>query len=297
MFENALKKTRSGLRSRLAGFWSGSQIAEDQWEELEDILIQADLGLAVAASVVDRLKSATLRDEKELNAALRNVLLSLLLEPAEPNLSGRPLSVILVIGANGTGKTTTIAKLAYRLSTLHQRRVLLAAADTFRAAAVEQLQIWGERVAAPVVHLPAGSDPAAVVHEAGVRAVEGQFDLLIIDTAGRLHHNADLMSQLQKIRKVATRIAPDAPHETWLVLDGTTGQNAIQQAKQFREMLQISGVIVSKLDSSARGGVIVSVCHDLALPIPYIGMGEQLPDLLPFSPTAFVDGLVSDTKW
>lgn len=296
MFENVLKKTRSGLRDRLAGFWSGSKITNDQWEDLEDILIQADLGIPVATLVVDRLKSTTIRDENELNVELRQVLLSLLQEPTAPNLSGRPLSVILVIGANGTGKTTSIAKLAHRFVAMHRRRVLLAAADTFRAAASDQLQVWGERIGIPVIHLPAGTDPAAVVYEAGSQAIEGEYDLLIIDTAGRLHHNANLMSQLQKIRQVAARIAPDAPHETWLVLDGTTGQNAIQQVKQFREMLQISGVIVSKLDSSARGGVIFSVCHDLVLPIPYIGVGEQLQDLLPFSPTAFVDGLISETK-
>lgn len=295
MFDRALGKTRRNLLGRLAGFWSGSKITEQQWEELEDSLIQADLGVAVASSIVEELRTGKIHDETTLNVELRMILLSLLHEPTMPNLSGRPLSVILIIGVNGSGKTTTIAKLAHRFVKMHNRKVLLVAADTFRAAAIEQLQIWGERVGVPVIAKQTGTDPAAVVYEAGERASRGDYDLLIIDTAGRLHNNANLMSQLQKVKKISARIANDAPHETWLVLDGTTGQNAIQQAKQFRDSLQISGVIVSKLDSSSRGGMIFSICQDLNLSIPYIGVGEQIQDLIPFSPNAFVDNLITNS--
>ena len=200
---------------------------------------------------------------------------------------------MLIVGVNGSGKTTTIGKLAHRFVNLQRRRVLLAAADTFRAAAIEQLQLWGERVGAPVIAQQPGADPAAVVFDAGDAARAGNYDLLLIDTAGRLHTNANLMAQLAKLRQVTKRIAPDAPHETWLVLDGTTGQNAIQQARQFQEQLAVSGVIVSKLDSSAKGGVVFSVCEDLQLPVHYVGLGERLEDLALFSPGAFVDSLIA----
>ena len=294
MFESALGKTRRNFWGRLAGFWSSSTITEVQWEELEDSLLQADLGFTVASSIVDALKTESIQDASALNVELRRILLSLLQEPTAPNLSGRPLSVILIIGVNGSGKTTTIAKLAHRFVKMHQRKVLLAAADTFRAAAIEQLQIWGDRIGVSVVAMHAGADPAAVVYEAGGIANSGDYDLLIIDTAGRLHNNVNLMSQLQKVKQITARVASDAPHETWLVLDGTTGQNAIQQAKQFRESLQISGVIVSKLDSSSRGGMIFSINQELNLPIPYIGVGEQIQDLIPFSASAFVDSLMTN---
>ena len=293
MYESALEKTRRSLLGRLAGLWSSAQLTEEQWEELETTLIQADVGLAVATSVIEKLRTSRIRDEAAAREALREALLSLLREPAPPNLSGRQLSVVLIVGVNGSGKTTTIGKLAHRFVNLQQRRVLLAAADTFRAAAIEQLQLWGERVGAPVIAQQPGADPAAVVFDAGDAARAGNYDLLLIDTAGRLHTNANLMAQLAKLRQVTKRIAPDAPHETWLVLDGTTGQNAIQQARQFQEQLAVSGVIVSKLDSSAKGGVVFSVCEDLQLPVHYVGLGERLEDLALFSPGAFVDSLIA----
>ena len=293
MYESALGKTRRSLLGRLAGLWSSAQLTEEQWEELETTLIQADVGLAVATSVIEKLRASRIRDEVAAREALREALLSLLREPAPPNLSGRQLSVVLIVGVNGSGKTTTIGKLAHRFVNLQRRRVLLAAADTFRAAAIEQLQLWGERVGAPVIAQQPGADPAAVVFDAGDAARAGNYDLLLIDTAGRLHTNANLMAQLAKLRQVTKRIAPDAPHETWLVLDGTTGQNAIQQARQFQEQLAVSGVIVSKLDSSAKGGVVFSVCEDLQLPVHYVGLGERLEDLALFSPGAFVDSLIA----
>ncbi len=293
MYKSALGKTRRSLLGRLAGLWSSAQLTEEQWEELEAILIQADVGLAVTTSIIEKMRASRIRDEAAAREALREALLSLLREPAPPNLSGRPLSVVLIVGVNGSGKTTTIGKLAYRFGNLQRRRVLLAAADTFRAAAIEQLQLWGERVGAPVIAQQPGADPAAVVFDAGDAARAGNYDLLLIDTAGRLHTNANLMAQLAKLRQVTTRIAPGAPHETWLVLDGTTGQNAIQQARQFQEQLAVSGVIVSKLDSSAKGGMIFSVCEDLRLPVHYVGLGERLEDLALFSPGVFVDSLIA----
>ncbi len=293
MYKSALGKTRRSLLGRLAGLWSSAQLTEEQWEELEATLIQADVGLAVATSIIEKMRASRIRDEAAAREALREALLSLLREPAPPNLSGRPLSVVLIVGVNGSGKTTTIGKLAHRFGNLQRRRVLLAAADTFRAAAIEQLQLWGERVGAPVIAQQPGADPAAVVFDAGDAARAGNYDLLLIDTAGRLHTNANLMAQLAKLREVTTRIAPGAPHETWLVLDGTTGQNAIQQARQFQEQLAVSGVIVSKLDSSAKGGMIFSVCEDLRLPVHYVGLGERLEDLALFSPGVFVDSLIA----
>ncbi len=293
MYKSALGKTRRSLLGRLAGLWSSAQLTEEQWEELEAILIQADVGLAVTTSIIEKMRASRIRDEAAAREALREALLSLLREPAPPNLSGRPLSVVLIVGVNGSGKTTTIGKLAHRFGNLQRRRVLLAAADTFRAAAIEQLQLWGERVGAPVIAQQPGADPAAVVFDAGDAARAGNYDLLLIDTAGRLHTNANLMAQLAKLREVTTRIAPGAPHETWLVLDGTTGQNAIQQARQFQEQLAVSGVIVSKLDSSAKGGMIFSVCEDLRLPVHYVGLGERLEDLALFSPGSFVDSLIA----
>ena len=293
MYKSALGKTRRSLLGRLAGLWSSAQLTEEQWEELEATLIQADVGLAVATSIIEKMRASRIRDEAAAREALREALLSLLREPAPPNLSGRPLSVVLIVGVNGSGKTTTIGKLAHRFGNLQRRRVLLAAADTFRAAAIKQLQLWGERVGAPVIAQQPGADPAAVVFDAGDAARAGNYDLLLIDTAGRLHTNANLMAQLEKLRQVTTRIAPGAPHETWLILDGTTGQNAIQQARQFQEQLAVSGVIVSKLDSSAKGGMIFSVCEDLRLPVHYVGLGERLEDLALFSPGAFVDSLIA----
>ena len=293
MYKSALGKTRRSLLGRLAGLWSSAQLTEEQWEELEVTLIQADVGLAVATSIIEKMRASGIRDEAAAREALREALLSLLREPVPPNLSGRPLSVVLIVGVNGSGKTTTIGKLAHRFGNLQRRRVLLAAADTFRAAAIEQLQLWGERVGAPVIAQQPGADPAAVVFDAGDAARAGNYDLLLIDTAGRLHTNANLMAQLAKLREVTTRIVPGAPHETWLVLDGTTGQNAIQQARQFQEQLAVSGVIVSKLDSSAKGGMIFSVCEDLRLPVHYVGLGERLQDLALFSPGAFVDSLIA----
>lgn len=281
------------MLGRLGSFFASGRLTEEQWEELETTLIQADVGLRVATSLLDRLREARITDPAAARAALREALLSLLVEAPPPNLSGRPLSIVMLLGANGSGKTTTIGKLAHRFGRL-RRRVMLAAADTFRAAAIEQLQRWGEMVSAPVIAKQPGADPASVVYDAGDAARAGEYDLLLIDTAGRLHTNANLMAELAKLRQVTARLAPGAPHETWLVLDGSTGQNAIQQARQFQSQLAVSGVIVSKLDGSAKGGMLFSVCQDLQLPVYYVGLGEQPADLTHFEPGAFVDSLLGE---
>ena len=212
------------------------------------------------------------------------------------NVSGRPLSIILIVGVNGSGKTTTIGKLAYRLNTVNHRKVMIAAGDTFRAAAIEQLQKWGERVNVPVIANKPGSDAAAVVYDATVAAKARGSEILMVDTAGRLHTNYNLMEELAKIKAVSERVVPDAPHEVLLVLDGTTGQNALQQATKFREMVNVTGVIVTKLDSTAKGGMVFAINHDLGLPIHYIGLGEKVTDLVLFQPDYFVDSLFEEDE-
>jgi fused signal recognition particle receptor len=209
------------------------------------------------------------------------------------NISGRELSIILVVGVNGSGKTTSIAKLAHRLNRAG-RKVMLAAGDTFRAAAIEQLQVWGERVDVPVIANKPGSDPAAVVYDATAAAKARGYEILIIDTAGRLHTNYNLMNELAKIRSVSAQVVPDAPHEVLLVLDGTTGQNAMQQADKFKEMIEVTGCIVTKLDSSAKGGMVFSVFNDLQLPVHYIGLGEGINDMVLFNPEIFVKSLFDE---
>jgi fused signal recognition particle receptor len=209
------------------------------------------------------------------------------------NISGRPLSIILIVGVNGSGKTTSIAKLANRLDRAG-RKVMLAAGDTFRAAAIEQLQTWGDHVNVPVVANKPGSDPAAVVYDATEAARARGKDILIVDTAGRLHTNYNLMEELAKIRSVSKKVVPDAPHEVLLVLDGTTGQNALQQAKKFQEMVDVTGVIVTKLDSTAKGGMVFAIFNELKLPVHYLGLGEGLNDMVLFNPEYFVRSLFDE---
>ncbi len=209
------------------------------------------------------------------------------------NISGRELSIILVVGANGSGKTTSIAKLANRLKN-NGRKVMLAAGDTFRAAAIEQLQTWGDRVGVPVIANKPGSDPAAVVHDATAAAKARGYEILIIDTAGRLHTNFNLMEELAKIRAVSAKVVPGAPHEVLLVLDGTTGQNALQQAKKFKEMIDVTGVIVTKLDGTAKGGMVFAIFNELNLPVHYIGLGEGVNNLVFFTPDNFVKSLFDE---
>lgn len=293
VFGRGLARTRRSFFGRIAGLLAGGDVDEDTWDDIEALLIQADLGLTVTGEVLESLRADNWRDSEALQKALRATLTDMLAPPPPLDLSGRRLSVVLVVGVNGSGKTTSIAKLAHRLS-LAGRKVLLAAGDTFRAAAIEQLQIWGERVDVPVIAGQSGGDPAAVVFDAAKAARARGHDVLIIDTAGRLHTNANLMNELRRIRSVSAKVVPDAPHEVMLVLDGTTGQNALQQARRFQEMIEVNGVIVTKLDSSAKGGMIFAIHAELGLPVHYVGLGEGLHDLVPFAPDIFVGSLFDE---
>lgn len=293
VFGRGLARTRRSFFGRIAGLLAGSEIDEDTWDDVEALLIQADLGLSVTGKVLDALRRDHWRDSAALQAGLRATLADMLDAPPPMDLSGRRLSVVLVVGVNGSGKTTTIARLAHRLG-LAGRKVMLAAGDTFRAAAIEQLQTWGERVGAPVIAGRSGGDPAAVVFDATKAAQARDHDVLIIDTAGRLHTNSNLMNELRRIRSVSARVVPDAPHEVLLVLDGTTGQNALQQARKFQEMVDVNGVVVTKLDSSARGGMIFAIYEELGLPVHYLGLGEGVNDLVPFSPEIFISSLFDE---
>ncbi len=291
---DGLKRTRQSFFGRIAQAFGATDIDEDTWEDVEALLVQADVGVPTTMKLIDTMQSRVKREgivkQDRLLEALKEELRDLLLEPTPLNLSGRELSVILVAGVNGSGKTTSIGKLAYRMR-LNDRKVILAAGDTFRAAAIDQLKLWGERAEVPVIAGLPGSDPGAVVYDAINAARARKAEVLIVDTAGRLHSNFNLMAELVKIRDVLRKVIPDAPHETLLVLDGTTGQNALTQAKKFQEAIDISGVIVTKLDSTAKGGMLFAIQQELGLPVHYIGIGESLYDLVFFNPAAFVDSL------
>ncbi|MBI1259369.1 MAG: signal recognition particle-docking protein FtsY [Chloroflexi bacterium] len=296
-----MAKTRQSFFGRLGQMLSGSDaIDDDTWDDIEALLIQADLGVQTTQDVMkdlqERARKQNVKRIEQLKALLKEVLRDILSTPPTMNVSGRPLSIVLIVGVNGSGKTTTIGKLAYRFSTINHRKVLIAAGDTFRAAAIEQLQQWGERINVPVIANKPGSDAAAVVYDATVAAKARGSEILMVDTAGRLHTNYNLMEELAKIKQVSERVIPDAPHEVLLVLDGTTGQNALQQAIKFREMVNVTGVIVTKLDSTAKGGMVFAINHDLGLPIHYVGLGEKVTDLVLFQPDYFVDGLFEDDE-
>lgn len=294
IFNRGLAKTRKSFFGRIANMLGNSEIDSDTWDDIEAILIQADVGVETTGRIIKELKSRGITKNDVLQTQLRDVMASLLKTPPTLNISGRELSIMLVVGVNGSGKTTSIGKLAHRLHTINQRKVMLAAGDTFRAAAIDQLKMWGERVGVPVVSSKPGADPAALVFDATAAAKARGYDVLIIDTAGRLHTNFNLMEELAKIRAVSDKVVPGAPHEVMLVLDGTTGQNALQQAQKFKEMIDVTGVIVSKLDSSAKGGMVFSVFNDLNLPVHYVGLGEGINDLVLFNPEIFVKSLFDE---
>ena len=301
IFRSGMAKTRQSFFGRLGQMLTGSDaIDDDTWDDIEALLIQADLGIQTTQDVMkdlqERARKQNVKRIEQLKALLKEVLRDILTSPPTMNVSGRPLSIILIVGVNGSGKTTTIGKLAYRFSTVNHRKVLIAAGDTFRAAAIEQIQQWGERINVPVIANKPGSDAAAVVYDATVAAKARGSEILMVDTAGRLHTNYNLMEELAKIKQVSERVVPDAPHEVLLVLDGTTGQNALQQATKFREMVNVTGVIVTKLDSTAKGGMVFAINHDLGLPIHYVGLGEKVTDLVLFQPDYFVDGLFEEDE-
>jgi fused signal recognition particle receptor len=291
-----LSRTRQALGGRIDEIFSGrTRLDDDLLDELEEILITADLGVATTMEIIDQLRvmmsRRELTDPDRLKDFLGQALLDRLTLDRPPFLSTPDLpAVILMVGVNGVGKTTSIAKLAWGLQA-DGKRVLLAAADTFRAAAVEQLTIWAERAGAEIVKQPTGADPSAVAYDALEAAQARQVDVVIVDTAGRLHTQKNLMEELKKIRRVIDQKMPGAPHETLLVLDATTGQNALAQAKMFSEAVDVTGIILAKMDGTAKGGIAVAVSRELGLPLRFIGVGEQMDDLRPFDAPEFVKAL------
>jgi fused signal recognition particle receptor len=285
---DSLSKSRRALTQQLA-VAAFDPADEEAWERLEEALIAADVGVPATAEIVGRLEARG--GLTTLDEPLAEEIAALLGEPGSLDLSARP-TVVLVVGVNGTGKTTTIGKLAAKLAA-HDRSVLLAAADTFRAAAEEQLEIWAQRAGADFVGSPRGGDPAAVAYDAIEAASSRGRDVVIVDTAGRLHTQTNLMDELAKVRRVIAGRLEGAPHETLLVVDATTGQNGLQQARLFGEAAEITGVVLTKLDGSAKGGIAVAIAHELGLPVTLVGVGEGLDDLRPFDPTDFAHALVS----
>jgi fused signal recognition particle receptor len=285
---DSLGKTRRAMTDQLAA--AAFDPADDEsWERLEEALIAADVGVPTTAELVQRLEAR--QDVGELGATLAEEAAELLGDPGRLSLDGPP-TVFLVVGVNGTGKTTTIGKLAARLGE-HGHSVILAAADTFRAAAEEQLEIWAQRSGADFVGSERGGDPAAVAYDAIEAATARGRDVVIVDTAGRLHTQTNLMEELAKVRRVIERRLPGAPHETLLVIDATTGQNGLQQARLFRDAVEVSGVALTKLDGSAKGGVALAIAHELGMPVKLVGVGEGIEDLRPFDPQDFARALLS----
>ena len=295
--KEALQVTKEDLSHKINQVMGtgSSAITDTQLEDLEEILIGCDIGVKTTLEILERTRRETGDDRFltsfQLRRALRNCLLEILsnLDQSEVK-SGQP-HVVLVVGVNGVGKTTTIGKLAHYLSA-QDKKVLICAADTFRAAAVDQLDIWAQRSGADIVKQPQGADPAAVLYDAIAAARARSKDVVITDTAGRLHSKINLMKELEKMIRVASREVDGAPHETLLILDATTGQNGLVQARQFLEVAGVNGIIITKLDGTARGGIVVAVARELGIPIRFVGVGEGLEDMLPFSPEEFVDSLV-----
>src|ERR1700746_3792356 len=295
--KQAVTRTRENLAERIDDIVSiGKEIDRNTLDDLEATLIGADLGSTTTQEVLGKLRERAdrkqIKDVGELKRLLKEELLSILNAANTPPVErpeGVP-EVVLVVGVNGTGKTTTIGKLAQTVRS-QGKTALLCAADTFRAAAIEQLEIWGERTGTEVIRTKPGGDPAAVLYDALQAANARHTDCVIVDTAGRLHTKANLMAELEKMRRAAQRIIPGAPHEVLLVVDATTGQNGLQQAKQFPDAAAVTGVVLTKLDGTAKGGVVIAIARELGLPVRYVGVGEKAGDLLPFDPQEFVDSL------
>lgn len=302
--DKGLSKTKEGVFSKLARIVAGkSQVDENILDDLEEVLITSDVGVETTLRIIDRIEKRVARDKyintNELNSILREEITALLTENDVENAGefsvpeGKKPYVIMVVGVNGVGKTTTIGKLAYQYKK-RGNSVYLGAADTFRAAAVEQLMIWGERVGVPVVKQKMGADPASVAFDTLSSAKANNADVVIIDTAGRLHNKLNLMNELTKIKKVMEKIVPGAPHEILLVLDGSTGQNAFEQAKQFTAATEVNELAITKLDGTAKGGVVIGISDHFKIPVKYIGLGEGMEDLQVFRRKEFVDSLFGD---
>ncbi|CCY15462.1 signal recognition particle receptor FtsY [Prevotella sp. CAG:755] len=302
VLDAGLEKTKASVFSKLTRAIAGkSKVDDEVLDNLEEVLISSDVGVDTTLEIIGRIQERVARDKyvstSELGRILRQEVAALLAShETAPAATGAPKPyVIMVVGVNGVGKTTTIGKLAY-LFTQAGKKVYLGAADTFRAAAVEQLCIWGERVGVPVVKQQMGSDPASVAFDTLNSAVAGGADVVLIDTAGRLHNKVGLMNELTKIKKVMQKVVPDAPHEVLLVLDGSTGQNAFEQAKQFTRATEVTALAITKLDGTAKGGVVIGISNQLKVPVKYIGLGEKMTDLQPFDSREFVDSLFGDTQ-
>ncbi len=300
--KEGLEKTRDTLRDKLSVITKGKTEIDDEFlEEHETILVAADVGVETTLGIVDaiteRAKKETYRSEEELNRMLMEEIQQMLRETGEEHpldfeavLPAKPY-VILIVGVNGAGKTTSVAKLAHNYEKAG-KKVIIAAADTFRAAAYEQLKIWADRAGVPLIGQGQGADPASVVYDAVSAAVSRNADVVLIDTAGRLHNKSHLMEELAKIMRVATKKIPEAPHEVLLVLDGTTGQNAVLQAREFTRFVKVTGLVVTKLDGTAKGGIVLSISRELNLPVKYIGVGEKIDDLQLFDRAEFVEALL-----
>ncbi len=297
--EDSLAKTRTGFFSRIGTLFQENQITEDLWEELEEILIMGDVGMDTTLELVERTRMRVAKENIKSTGDAYLVLkqeMVRLLESDEPLHIEEPriLTVVLMVGVNGSGKTTTIGKMAYYYKN-RGLKVVIAAADTFRAAAIDQLKVWGERAGVDVIAQAPGSDPGAVVFDAIRASQESRnADLLLVDTAGRLQTKFNLMKELEKIRAVAGKQVHRAPHETLLVLDASTGQNAIIQAKAFREAAGVTGIVLTKLDGTAKGGAVLSINRELGVPVRFVGTGEKIEDLAYFDPVAFVEGLLGE---
>ena len=292
--KDGLEKTRTGFWGNILNTLTGSKIDDDLYDELEEQLILADVGGDVAMKLVDALRDRVqekgLKTGEQAADALRDIIADEMRPEAEMALDGHP-AVILVIGVNGVGKTTTIGKLAHQLRD-QGKKVLLCAGDTFRAAAADQLEIWSERAHCDIIRQHEGADPASVVYDAIAAAKARGSDVIICDTAGRLHNKQNLMNELNKISRILDRELPNASKEVLLVLDGTTGQNGLLQAKQFQECAGVTGMVLTKLDGTAKGGVVIAVAQALQIPVKFIGVGEQIDDLMPFDAKSFAEALI-----
>lgn len=293
-WRESLTKTRDVAFGKVSTFFGATQINEDSWDELEALLIQADLGVDTTIALINNCQEQVDRQgltrTEQLYSLLKSEMTALLDQPAEPELTYQP-TVIMIAGVNGSGKTTTIAKLAARYKNMG-KKVLLVAADTYRAAAVDQLEIWSDRIDVPIITAQPGSDPGAVTYDGVKSAISRGGDVVLIDTAGRLHTRYNLMEEIKKVYRVAGKALPGAPHYSWIVLDTTTGQNALQQAAAFGKAVHLNGALLAKLDTSAKGGMAFAIKKQLGLPVLYAGLGERVEDLQPFNREAFVDGIL-----